>query len=285
MKRSAGIAAVIALMAVAYTGASWYVGKRAQTTVEELVDQANDRVAKALGADLSGTGVKFAISEYKRHVFSSDIIYTLQFNESNGKPAEYLLSDHLQHGPFPVGAVKQGDFVPSLAISNIQLIPSAITKKWFESLKGESPVAARTRIGFVGAGESTWHFKPLNIVDQGQTTKFSGGTVDISVYNDFRDSEANGYFDAFSVLSSASGESLELKGIKINSKTSFPEDETSQVQATMASADQLMLSMPGAAAIRAARSMATEWTLSHVVAPNLTVEGLRRSMGGIRGGD
>ena len=241
MKKSAGILSVVVVLGVAYAATTWYVGKRAQATIEQAVEQANQRLVTVLGPDLGGRGLKVAISEYKRHVFSSDVVYTLQLKDSNGKPVEYLLSDHLQHGPFPVSAVKSGNLSPLLVLSHAQLIPSAVTQKWFDSLKGESPVVATTQVGFSGAGHSQWQFKPLDITEDGDTLQFSGGSVAMTFSNDFKNSSAAGQFDSFAYAMAESGEKLQVKGIKLDS-ASTTADETNVNVKSSASVDNLVVS-------------------------------------------
>src|SRR3546814_16395932 len=101
MKKSTGAIGVVVVLGAAYLGATWYVGKEAQKTIEEAVAQANTRIAKYLGPEAAGS-VKIDIADYQRRFFSSDIVYTAPLQDAEGKPMELALHDHWQHGPFPL---------------------------------------------------------------------------------------------------------------------------------------------------------------------------------------
>src|SRR5690606_25060049 len=106
MKKSTGVVGVIVVLGAAYLGTTWYVGKEAQKAVERVVAQANERFAKALGTELGGSGLTLNIDDYQRRFFSSDVTYTLSLKDEDDKPIELILRDHLQHGPFPVDALR-----------------------------------------------------------------------------------------------------------------------------------------------------------------------------------
>jgi uncharacterized protein YdgA (DUF945 family) len=211
MKKSTGVVGVIVVLGAAYLGTTWYVGKEAQKTVERVVAQANERFAKALGTDLGGSSLTLKIDDYQRRFFSSDVTYTLSLKDEDGKPIELILRDHLQHGPFPVDALRVGDFMPMLAYSQSELVASPSTQKWFDSQNGKSPVHIDTRIGFAGTGKSVWTFSPTELVEGEDKVSFSGGTIDVSFSNDFNDSTSTGRFDSFALLNEQTG-----KGVKIN---------------------------------------------------------------------
>lgn len=247
MKKGVKLLTAIVVLGAVYTGTSWYVGKEAQATIEQMVQRANDRLTAALGVNVPESGVKVAISEYKRHVFSSDVVYTLQMRDSQGAPVEYLLSDHLQHGPFPLGALQSGYFAPLMALSHAQMIPSAATQKWFDSLQGQSPVVATTRVTFSGEGSSVWQLKPLDVKEGGDSLKFSGGVINATLSNNFQDSVVKGAFEALEYASARSGDSVQIHGIVLGSTTNVagePSTVKSSSQAvaehfTLASADSV----------------------------------------------
>jgi len=248
MKKSVAAAVAIVVVGAAYTASSWYVGKRAQDTIEQAMVQAGQRLAQTVGTDPAAGGVRLAISEYKRHVFSSDVVYRLEISDGAGKPAEYLLSDHLQHGPFPVGALKSGHLAPMLALSRSRLLPSAATQAWFDSLDGASPVTAVSRVGFSGQATSDWQFKPLNIVQDGDALKFSGGTMQAVLSNDFRDSKVAGQFGSVDYSAAEDGGRLVADGIRLDSTTTWSEGG-GRVHSIL-SADSVAVSTDGDEALR-----------------------------------
>ena len=219
MKKSIGVLGIVIVLGIAYVGASWYIGKRAQSTIEQAVAQTNQRLIGVLGPDLGGDGPKIVIADYQRHVFSSDVVYSLELKDSDGKLLAFKLKDHLQHGPLPLGALRGGDLTPMLALGNAAMVPTAATQKWFDSIKGESPVTMVTKVGFAGTAQSTWKFKPLSLSEGKNALEFSGGAVDINFSNGFKDSVASGLFTSLRILAAANSEDLLVKGIKFNSAT------------------------------------------------------------------
>jgi len=233
MKTSAKVLTTIIVVGAAYAGLSWYVGQRAQQEVQQFVEQANDRMAKALGTSLGGRP-KLAISEYKRHVFSSDVVYTLSMTDADNKRIELLISDHMQHGPFPLEALASGEFAPLLVATRTRLIPSTFTQKWFESVKGRSPIEGETRVGLGGKGSSSWKMLPVDVLENGESFKFSGGSITAGFTRGLRDSETHGVFDSLEYSSAASTERFLLKDIVLDSTVSTAENEAVTVRSTAA---------------------------------------------------
>lgn len=241
MKTSAKLLGIVVVLGVAYAGSSWYVGKRAQTVIEQAVVQANQRLVKMLGPDLGGSGLKVSIVDYKRGVFSSDVVYTLAMIGNDGKPMEFKLADHLQHGPFPIEALRAGSVAPMLAYSQAQLMPTAATQKWFDSTKGEAPVAVVSKIGFAGQGDSQWVLKPLTYTEDGTSTQFSGGKVNIVFSQDYKNSTVSGRFDSLEFAQTQPREEVQIKGIVLGSKTTTPAEGVTHIQNSL-NADSMAFS-------------------------------------------
>jgi uncharacterized protein YdgA (DUF945 family) len=242
MKKSTGVLGIVVVLGVAYVGASWYIGKQAQSTIEQAVAQTNQRLIGVLGPDLGGDGPKIVITDYQRHIFSSDVVYSLELKDSDGKLLAFKLKDHLQHGPLPLDAVREGDLAPMLALGNAAMVPTAATQKWFDSLKGESPVTMTTKVGFAGTAQSTWKFKPLSLFEGKNALEFSGGAVDVDFSNGFKDSAASGLFASLRVLAAANGEDLLAKGIKFNSVTTTSDANDVRLKSDAAIDDLVMAS-------------------------------------------
>lgn len=219
MKKSTGVIGVIVVVGAVYLGTTWYVGQQAQATIEHAVAGANERISKVLGVDASASNLKFQIDNYQRHFFSSDVTYALRVKDKDGKQIELILHDQLQHGPFPLNALRAGDFTPMLAFSQSQLVATPAVQKWFDSQNGQSPLHMETRVGFGGAGKSVWTFAPTELADGPEKLSFSGGVIEASFSNDFNDNISSGQFDAFSASNDQTGESVALKNIQINSAT------------------------------------------------------------------
>jgi uncharacterized protein YdgA (DUF945 family) len=239
MKKSTGVIGVVVVLGAAYLGATWYVGKEAQKTIEQAVAQANTRLARYLGPEAAG-GVKIGIADYQRRFFSSDVVYTVHMKDPDGKPLDLALHDHLQHGPFPLSALQAGHVAPLLAHSRAQLAATPATQAWMDSQKGASPLTIETRVGFGGSGHSVWTFLPTELIEDGDTLSFSGGTVDIDFSNDFNNSSAAGQFDSFSLANAQSGESVQIKNIRLNSTTDMGDENRTQVHSS-ATVDSLSM--------------------------------------------
>lgn len=193
MKKSTAVVAVVAALVLAYGGASWYIGKQAQTKVTQAVEEANQKLITVLGPDFSGEDLKISILEYQRGIFSSDVKYSLQLRDADGEAIELLLQDDLQHGPFPWGALASGTLKPLLAYSQSKLIPTETLKPWFDSAKGE-PMQVRTSIGLGGEGVSDWRFAPVDLAKDDVRISFSGADLNMNFAGNWEEGTADGGF-------------------------------------------------------------------------------------------
>ncbi|MFA7668061.1 MAG: YdgA family protein [Burkholderiaceae bacterium] len=256
MKKPVVFVGAIVLVAAAYTGVSWYVGLQAEATIREGVGQANDRIVKTFGPDMGALGATLEISEYRRGIFSSDVRYTILFDDGEER-LELGMDDRMQHGPFPWALVKQGSFAPLLAYSRSQLVDTEAVKRWFDAARGAMPLQADTRIGFGGEGVSVWRFSPLEWAMDGDRLSFSGGEAQVRFSNDFRDSEGEGDFASLVVNDGTENETFALKDISLRSNVATATDDTVQVRSTL---------------------QAASFTIEEVVEEeNLTVEGIKLS--------
>lgn len=235
MKKSAVIAGSIVLVAVAYTGAAWYVGMEAEKTIRAAVERANGRIVKTLGPDPGSVGATIAIDDYRRGLFSSDARYTVVLQDGTDR-TEFAMQDHMQHGPFPWALVSQGSFTPQLAYSRSQLVDTESVKRWFDAARGAMPLTADTRIGFGGRGVTQWEFAPLEGALEDDRLSFSGGHVQVSLSNDFRDSDAEGEFASLVLGGSADEGAVHMKDIRFDATTRTATDETVRVESRLQAA-------------------------------------------------
>lgn len=235
MKKSAVLAGSIVVLAVAYTGAAWYVGMEAEKTIRAAVDRANGRIVKTLGPDPGAVGATISIDEYQRGFFSSDARYTVVVQDGTDR-TEFALQDHMQHGPFPWALASQGSFTPLLAYSRSQLVDTESVKRWFDAARGAMPLTADTRIGFGGEGVTSWELAPLEWAQADDRLSFSGGRVEVRFSNDFRDSDAEGEFASL-VLGGAADEGLvHMKDLRVDATTRTGADESVQVESRLQAA-------------------------------------------------
>lgn len=210
---------IVAVLAAAYVGSSWYVGKEAQTAIVRTVDQANERFVKMLGPDLSSAHLNVTIRDYQRGVFSSTANYVIHTVDSEGEPLEYVMQDHLQHGPFPLAALRDGKFKPMLAYSQAAMVVSPSVQKWFDLKQGRTPLRIDSQVGFGGQGVSQWTFAPFEAIHDEDHVSFSGGHIRVVFSDGFNNNVATGHFDHYVMTDSVSGEKVEVRDIGLNSTT------------------------------------------------------------------
>lgn len=198
MKKSTAAVAVVAALVLAYGGASWYVGKQAQTKIGQMVEEANQKLVTALGPNFSGEDLQISTLEYQRGIFSSDVTTALRLRGSDGEIIELLLQDNLQHGPFPMAALAEGKFKPMLAYSHSKLVPTETLKPWFDAAKGE-PMEVRTSIGLGGEGVSEWRFAPVELAKDDARVNFSGAELNLRFFSNWEEGQANGGFALLNV--------------------------------------------------------------------------------------
>lgn len=217
MRKIRVLAGAIVLVGVSYTASAWYVGKQAEVAIADAVAQANDRVASLLGPDLTPSRFNIEIRDYERGVFSSVAHYVIYTRDADGSPLEYVLQDHLQHGPFPLAQLRSGSFTPMLAYSQADMVVTPSVASWFDADQGKTPLSIQTRVGFKGNGTSQWTFAPFETSRADQRVSFSGGYLRIDFSDGFGHNVARGQFDAYALIDSARDEKIEVRDISLDS--------------------------------------------------------------------
>jgi len=230
MKKSAAVLGIVVAVGVVYAAGSWYVGKRAQAVIEQAVQQANQRATGVLGPGATAGAFKVVIDDYQRHVFSSDVLLSIEFKGADGKPADFTMRNHLDHGPFPWSALRAGRYRPMLAYSLAQLIPTAATQPWFDALKGESPVNALTRVEFSGAIHTRWRFNALQYKNADGDVRFGGGFIGVDADAGGKNGKFIGNFPSLSVGYPDTGERIDVQGVELQSVTTSPAADTTQIK-------------------------------------------------------
>ncbi|CAM5184008.1 GTP-binding protein YdgA OS=Castellaniella defragrans (strain DSM / CCUG 39792 / 65Phen) OX=1437824 GN=BN940_05841 PE=4 SV=1 [Castellaniella denitrificans] len=213
LKTAAGLVAALAL---AYTGASWYAGRLAQDRVEAWVEQANQEIA-AQWASADPRPV-LTIQAYRRGVFSSDIRYGFQFRDEDGRDQTLGLHDALAHGPWPWAAVRQGEWRPAAAWSLIEPLPGGLWQPWFDAQPaGAAPWTLRSRIGFDGRVAAQWRLEPARLA--GNRLDFSGGLVRIDYDPETREAAVSGRVDRLDAVDADSGVRVRFEGLDFDGRT------------------------------------------------------------------
>lgn len=230
MNKSVAVVGVLAALVVAYSASSWFVGQRAQDAIESAVTKGNGHLGKVLGEELSTQPVQISISQYDRGWFSSRIIYSLKFSGAGGQVTEFLLADKLQHGPLPLSGISQGQFKPVLARSHATLMPSLGSQRWFDALKGKSPLSIDSHLGFNGAGQSDWHFEAVDFdLEDGGKVSFGGGHLKMVFTSEFDTITTESSFPKLSAKL-PDNDAVSVEGIKVNNSYVFGANQTAKVR-------------------------------------------------------
>lgn len=147
------VVAGAAVLIAAYIGTAWYMGKKAETEIQRQVTEINAALATHQAVNLEDEQIKVNVLSYDRGWLSSKVNYEVQV-EGEDEQYQFLLVDHLRHGPFPFDALRKGQLRPLLAYSEIQLLRSQPVNKWFEATKGALPLYAHSFISFNGSTQS-----------------------------------------------------------------------------------------------------------------------------------
>lgn len=170
MKKSTGVLTLVVALAVAYTGASWYVGTKTENAIRAQVNSANEYL-RLQGAQFDQ--LKIEIASYERSVFSANASYVLSFSEPGDEETyELVFNDKIAHGPIPFAA---GSFAPAMAVSHIELQNNNTTGDWFALTDGKVPLYADTIIALTGKADSKVEFTGFKKNLDGHLIDFSGG--------------------------------------------------------------------------------------------------------------
>lgn len=174
------VVAGAAILVAAYGGTAWYMGKKAETEIQRQVTEINAALATHQAVNLEDGLIKVNVLSYDRGWLSSNINYEVQV-EDEGEQYQFLLADHLRHGPFPFDALRKGQLRPLLAYSEIQLLQSQPVNKWFEATNGALPLHAHSFISFNGSTQSHVALAAVDYQDEDGnrlTTSLAEATID-----------------------------------------------------------------------------------------------------------
>jgi uncharacterized protein YdgA (DUF945 family) len=176
MKKSLVAAGIIVALGVIWTGGAWYTGKQLESRLAEVVQQANAQ----LQSSAPEAGVELSWQNYQRGVFSSHL--QLVVKPVAGKENSWLadgqslvFDEGVDHGPFPLAALKSGQLAPAMASIKTTLVNNDASKGLFDIAKGESPFTINTRIAYSGDSRSAIVLKPLDYAKGDEKVAFSGG--------------------------------------------------------------------------------------------------------------
>jgi uncharacterized protein YdgA (DUF945 family) len=200
MKKATGVVAgVVIVVGAAWVGAAWYTGTRVETVVRQQVEQSNAK----LQAFLPAAKMSFTVASLERHLFSTDVRYSFKVpgKAAAGKAAEdveFIVVDHVEHGPFPLARLKSGQLAPVMATSHFALEQTKIVQPWFELTKGVAPFSGTASIGYDNDVNGVLTVQPVDFKKDDTLLKFSGMTVDMSMDKN-KAAKVDGAVDTLSV--------------------------------------------------------------------------------------
>lgn len=226
MKKVLGsaIGVIVALGALSTAGA-WYTGQQLPEVLDTSIKKANEDMAKTLPA--VGFSVTVELLSLQQQLFSSDARYRIKLVGSlDGEaPAnfEWTVTDHIEHGPFPLSRLKALKLLPVMATSNYALERSPELEKWFAASQDGAPLQGQVSLGYDRSMQGDMRLQPLQMdLDEQTRIDFSGLNIDFDTTADAEQIAASGVMDSFKVSAKlASDESmrLEFKGMNLSSNT------------------------------------------------------------------
>ena len=181
MNRKAGVViGVIVIAGAAWTGAAWYTGKQAEQVVRQQIAEGNATLQTYV------PNATLSLASLDRHLFSTDVRYRLQITQpatSEAAPREmdFIVVDHLSHGPLPLTEIKHGRLLPAMAASNFALEPTDSAKPWFEAANGAVPLSGHARIGYGNGVTGVFTLAPVKVQQPETQLDFSGLNADFAV--------------------------------------------------------------------------------------------------------
>lgn len=176
MKKSVAIAVGIAVLGVAYTGATAWTGQKIASTYQDAI--ASVQAAYPM--------VRITDQSYDKHFFSATHTMTVLFgcdpdaSHPEARPFKLTLVNTIHHGPFAGGTLAAATIDTELVLT-----PEAqaeVTKAFGSA----EPISAHTRVGFMGGLSSTLSSPPGMIDLPEAHVAWKGMTLKASTDSDHR---------------------------------------------------------------------------------------------------
>ncbi|BCL48343.1 MULTISPECIES: YdgA family protein [Citrobacter] len=185
MKKSLVATGVIVALGVVWTGGAWYTGKKLETHLAQMVNQANEQLKRTAPE----AAIELSYQNYQRGIFSSQLQLVAKPVEGKENPwlkpgQSVVLNEAVDHGPFPFAQLKSFNLIPAMASVKTTLVNNDVTRPLFDIAKGETPVEINSRIGYGGDTRSDISLKPLNYENNGEKVAFSGGEFQLNADKD-----------------------------------------------------------------------------------------------------
>lgn len=186
MKKSLVAVGVIVALGVVWTGASWYMGSKIESRLQEETKLANEQLAQLAKNAQFGADVKLEIRDYKKGVFTSNADFAVVISQDASdadqekKVEEIVFSTDIDHGPFPLSDLAKFNLAPKLAAMNNTLVDNNSTKELFKLTKEKSILSGHTSLAFDGSVSGTATLSSIDFAENGGTVKTTPITVEFS---------------------------------------------------------------------------------------------------------
>lgn len=186
MKKSLVAVGVIVALGVVWTGASWYMGSKIESRLQEETKLANVQLAQLAKNAQFGADVKLEIRDYKKGVFTSNADFAVVISkdasdaDQEKKVEEVIFTTDIDHGPFPLSDLAKFNLAPKLAAMNNTLVNNDTTKELFKLTKEKSIFDIHTSLAFDGAVSGEAKLNPIDFTENGDTVKTTPLTVEFS---------------------------------------------------------------------------------------------------------
>ena len=186
MKKSLVAVGVIVALGVVWTGASWYMGSKIESRLQEETKLANVQLAQLAKNAQFGADVKLEIRDYKKGVFTSNADFAVVISQDASdadqekKVEEVVFSTDIDHGPFPLSDLTKFNLAPKLAAMNNTLVNNNTTKDLFKLTKEKSLFNVHTSLAFDGSVSGDATLNPIDFAENGGTVKTTPLTVEFS---------------------------------------------------------------------------------------------------------
>lgn len=188
MKKSLVAVGVIVALGVVWTGASWYMGSKIESRLQEETKLANVQLAQLAKNAQFGADIKLEIRDYKKGVFTSNADFAVVISkdasevveDQDKKVEEIIFTTDIDHGPFPLSDLAKFNLAPKLAAMNNTLVNNDTTKELFKLTKDKSLFDIHTSLAFDGAVSGEAKLNPIDFAENGGTVKTTPLTIEFS---------------------------------------------------------------------------------------------------------
>jgi uncharacterized protein YdgA (DUF945 family) len=202
--------AIVAIIIVVFSGASWWSGMRIESRAYAAVDAINLHLARTWSDQ-----VRVSLREHQRGVFSSQSSYVLTFPKKTetAHNREVLFLNHIIHGPFPIKNILAGDFKPVSALIETSIAPTPWTQGLFLATQGQSFITGRTRLDMTGVATLNWTALPFDLRHDMLRTQFGGAQLSAEIGPRLQTRKGELTLESLNVADSQT--TFDLKAVKI----------------------------------------------------------------------